>query len=166
MVRSLALILGIVAVVLVLMPRPSGETVREVDWRPIAQQAQGSATYDVLVPAGLSGDWRSTSARVDRAPGDGSVAWTVGFVTPREAYAATAQTDGDAQRYVADFTKQGAPAGTVEVAGASWQRLERRVGEEDRRSLVRELPASTVVVTGTAEWGELEQLAAALRPAA
>ncbi|WP_165865574.1 DUF4245 domain-containing protein [Vallicoccus soli] len=167
MVRSLALILGIVAVVLVLVPRPSGETVRTVDWRPVAQQAAGSATYDVLVPAGLPEDWRSTSARVDRAPGEGgSVAWTIGFVTPEDDYAATGQSDGDAAVFVEDLTKQGAATGTVEVGGATWERRERDLAGEPRRSLVRELDGSTVLVTGTASWAELEVLAGSLRPQA
>ena len=164
MVRSLLVIFAIVAAVLVLMPRPNGDTVRLVDWRPFALKAQGGAAYEVLEPSALPTGWRSTSAQVAAAPGGGSVAWTVGFVTPEDAYAALAQSDGDTRSYVADFTKQGAREGTVRVAGRAWERRSRQVGKEERRSLVRDDGDSVVLVTGTARWAELERLAGALRP--
>jgi len=161
--RSLAVVLAVVAVVVLLTPRPDPGKVRVVDWADTYRQAMASARYDVVAPRGLPSGWRATSARVDAAPGDGSAAWTVTFVTPADDYAALAQSDGDTASYVADMTKQGAADGSVRVGGQAWERRFRQLGREERRSLVRPAGRSVVLVTGTASWGELERLAGSLR---
>lgn len=162
LLRSLGVVLAVVAVVLVLTPRPN-QVVRPVDWAGTQRQAAASAAYEVWGVRSLPAGWRPTSARVGAVP-DGSVAWTMTMVSPAGDYGAVAQSDGDVEVFLADLTKDGVAEGTVDVAGRTWERRYRRLGEEPRRSLVREQDGAALVVTGTASWAELGQLAALLRP--
>ena len=167
MVISLAVVLGIVVVVISLIPKPSGQGVRVQDYRPFVTQAVLETDYPVMVPEGLGADWRSRSARVEQAPGEGSAWWSVAFTTPSGADASFSQVDGsgsDRARFVQDWTSEGAGTGTVELDGETWERRVRDNGDTQRRSLVLEQQDSVVVVVGEAPWGELEELAASLEP--
>jgi Protein of unknown function (DUF4245) len=165
MVRSLLLLLAVVAVVVVLAARPNGSPVRVVVWEQDYQLARSSADYPLLAPRSLPEGWRATSVRATPTAGEGSLAWHLGFVTPAGEYAALEQSDGDTARFVADMTRDGAPDGVEAVDGEPWQRTYRRSGEQDYRSLVRDVDAagSVVVVAGTASYAELAELAGALR---
>lgn len=176
MVRSLAVVVAVVAAMVILIPRPSGTPAREVDYTQVVTQAVVAADYPVLAPDELPSGWRATSARVAEAPGEGSAWFHLGVLTASGEYAAVEQVDGSAEdrrRFVWDMTTEGQPAGTSLVAAtagrpgpATWDRLLRVSGEQERRSLL--LPPAdpdhpTVVVTGTASWQELEQLAGTLQ---
>jgi len=51
--------------------------------------------------------------------------------------------------------------GTQEINGQLWERRLRE--DKDQRTLVRVMPDVTVVITGTADWPELAELASTLR---
>ena len=81
-------------------------------------------------------------------------------MTSTEEYAALEQSDGD-RRALLDTVAAGArPAGTVDVAGQSWRRLEG--GDPEERALVRSVDGVTTVVAGSAPWSQLETLAGSL----
>ncbi|MDP9395176.1 MAG: DUF4245 domain-containing protein [Actinomycetota bacterium] len=160
MLRSLLVVIGAVVVVLAITPRPNGEAVRVVDITPRLAEARAGAPYDVVAPTGLAARWRATSARVDRRP-DGALRWHVGFVTPSDRYAGVVQSNEPAQPFVAEQSNSGLAQGETRVAGEPWQRLYHEA--KDQRSLWRRVGDSSVVVTGTAPWPELEELAASLR---
>ena len=167
MVRSLGVVVLIAGALVLLAPRADRAPVTVVDYRPQLAVARSEAPYPVLGPAGLPADWRSTSVRLRGA--SGVTTWHIGFVTPDDEYAAVEQSDGPAAAFVRDVTGQGRPAGSVELAGQTWQRYD--PGDADQRSLVRPAvsgggspDAASVVVTGSAEWAELETLARSLRP--
>lgn len=168
MVRSLALVFAFVLAVLALDPRPEGNGLRTVDWSQSVPQAVAAANYPIAVPVGLEPGWRTTSARVTQTP-DGSAAWHIGFVTPQEEYAGVEQSDGDVDAFVKDMTRQ-ARRVIYDGAGGNWVSLQRTIGAETRRSLVLwpepggTYGKSVVIVTGTASWDELRQLAEAVRP--
>ncbi len=52
-------------------------------------------------------------------------------------------------------------AGSQQVGGVAWERRFRE--DKNQRSLVRVLPDVTLVITGTADWTELGELAARLQ---
>jgi uncharacterized protein DUF4245 len=159
MVRSLAVVLVLVAVVIFLTVRPHPRsTVHRIDYTEALAQARDQASYDVLAPTGLSRAWRATSARTDRD--DSAVTWHLGFVTPHDDYAAVEQGDGDPESFVASFAEHGKRAGRVDVGGAVWRRVDG--GDPERHALVLEGDAVTTVVAGGASWQELRTLAAAL----
>lgn len=155
--RGLLVLLVVVLAVLA-VPRRHDDAVRMVDYGRAVAQAR-AADAAVLVPTGLPQGWRPTSVRLD-ADG-GSMSWHVGFVTPRDRYASVEETDGPARRFVLRMTSAGRPLGSRQVAGTRWQ--ERLRPDKDQRSLAGERGGLTVVVTGTASFTELAQLAASLR---
>ncbi len=160
LLRSLAVVLAGVGLLVAVSPRPQGEQVRVVDVAAPLALAREAASYDVLAPAGLGEGWRPTNAAV-RAVADGRHRWQVGFVTPADAYAEVVQSDEEREDFVAAESRNGAPAGSGVIAGRRWQRLVS--ASADRRTLWRPAGRATVVVAGTASWAELAELAASLR---
>jgi hypothetical protein len=160
MVRSLVLVLAVVAVILLLNARDERPAaVRDLDFAGPLAQARQTASYDVLGPVGLGPEWRATSVRSPRE--DGGLTWHIGFVTPRGDYAGLEQTDGPPPReFIDGFAEGSRVTGDVRIAGRTWQR--REGGDPEPRALVMQGQASTVVVAGSARWAELEALAGSL----
>ena len=159
MVRSLAVVLGVVVVVLLLNARDErGATVREVGYAGPLAQARSAAPYDVVGPVGLGDDWRATSVRSPRE--DGGVVWHVGFVTPEGEYAGLEQAAASTRRFVDRFAEGADVTGEVRIEGQTWQRLEG--GDPEPRALVLRDDQATTVVAGTASFDELEELARSL----
>ena len=158
-VRSLALVLVLVGVIVAFnVARQPDPVVQRVDYPAALEEARAVATYDVLGPDPVPAGWRVTSARTERS--GGGVGWHVGLVTRTEEYAAVEQSDGD-RRALLDTVAAGArPAGTVEVAGQSWRRLEG--GDPEERALVRTADGVTTMVAGSAPWSQLQTLAGSL----
>ena len=159
MVRSLGLVLVVVAVILLLIWRPKPDQVKAVDPGPTLAQARQSAPYDVYAPEPAPQGWTATVARYEPAPPANE--WTLGFVTAAEDYAAVAQTDGDAQALLDEVAPGAEPAGSSTVNGQEYER--RASPDGSRRVLVAAVPGSTLAVGGTADWDVLERLAGSLR---
>jgi hypothetical protein len=160
MVRSLAIVLALVIVVLALTLRhnPPGKPHR-IDYRGVLAQARNVAPYDVVSPVGLPRSWTATSARTSGSAA--SFAWHLGLVTPDGDYAAVEQSDGDPQSFVTGFVGHGSRAGTATIHGQRWRRFDS--GQPEKRALVLDSDAVTTVVTGGASWTELRRLAASLQ---
>ncbi len=160
MVRSLMVVLTVVAVILLLNARDERPVVRDLDFAGPLAQARAAASYDVLAPVGLSDEWRTTSVRLPQE--DGGLTWHIGFVTPRGDYAGLEQSDGPpAGEFVDRFAEGSRATGEVRIGDRTWQRQEG--GEPEPRAMVLRTPTSTVVVAGTARWSELEELAGSLK---
>jgi len=167
MVRSLAIVLLVIGAIMLVTWRPQPDAVRVV---PIDQQlilATTQADFDVLVPVGLTDDWRSTSVRWEPTEASGiAPVWHVGYVTPTDQYlqftqvaAQASPTDIDSTSFIGEQTLAGSPGEFVTIAGEEWQRWE----SSERSSLVRATNSDVTVVSGTGEWPEIEQFAGALR---
>jgi hypothetical protein len=169
MIRSL----GLVAIVLLIWlyfshPR-SSDAIREVEWAPVAAAAAEVASYEVLAPP-VAFPWPATSARVEPQP-DGTLGWRAGFYTPDEEYAAVLQRGefpeqaaAAQQEWIEAETRNGVAGGTVTIGGREWTRMEGDPTPDERRSLVLVEDGTATVVTGSAEWAELEALATTLAP--
>jgi hypothetical protein len=160
MVRSMAVVLALIVVVLALTLRhnPPGKPHR-IDYRGVLAQARNVAPYDVVSPVGLSPSWTATSART--SGNAASFAWHLGLVTPDGDYAAVEQSDGAPESFVAQFVSGGSKAGTATIDGQRWRRIDS--GHPEKRALVLDNDAVTTVVTGGASWTELRRLAASLQ---
>jgi hypothetical protein len=167
MVRSLAIVLLVIGAIMLVTWRPQPDAVRVV---PIDQQlilATTQADFDVLVPVGLTDDWRSTSVRWEPTEASGiAPVWHVGYVTPTDQYlqftqvaAQASPTDIDSTSFIGEQTLAGSPGEFVTIAGEEWQRWE----SSERSSLVRATNSDVTVVSGTGKWPEIEQFAGALR---
>lgn len=162
MLRSLALVLAVIAVLAVSLPRHHYQRVHIVDYQHDLQVARQSASYHVFAPVGLSGRWRPTSSRVTSpgaADGGQPLRFHLGFVTPKEEYAGLEESSLADGRFVAAQTEGQRRLGAVAVAGRAWTSY----AGDGTRSLVTVVGDARVVVTGTAPLAELTQLAAALR---
>jgi hypothetical protein len=162
MVRSMAVVLAVVAAIWLLAWRPDPEPVKVVDTSQVVTLATMQAEFPVQAPAGLPTAWRATSARWEPTAESATVpVLHLGYVTPTDAYGQVTQSTARSDRYLGEQTAQGEPAGSVDIDGTTWQTYE----TGDRRSLVRDDGTVLTVVSGSAEWPELTALAASLRPA-
>ncbi len=158
MVRSLALIGGMVAVIVLLVPQSDQAVVQPVDLQGAVKAAEFAADVPVVVPE-LGEQWRVTSARRDR-PVDGQPAtWHIGYLTPSEGYAGLEVADAVDRTWVERVTSAGTEAGTQDVDGTPWRVFESQ--EPRRTSLLLEQDGRTTVVTGSAVLDELVEVAAA-----
>jgi hypothetical protein len=154
---------GLVALIWLLVVRPDGQQAPpRVDITRQAAHLRAVAPYQTYVPRGLPAGWLAISSRITGTPGDGPVAWHLGFRTARGEYAAVEESDEDPGGFVPRMANRDRPVGAQQVAGATWERYYRP--DKKQYSLARRLPGVTLVVTGTASYDELAALAAALRP--
>jgi hypothetical protein len=159
MVRSLALVLAAIGVILLITWRPGPDPVKVVDPTPPLTQARIEAGYPVVYPEALTSAWRTTSARWEVT--EASVpepAWHVGFVTPAQAFAQLRQSATADPDFIQDVVGRTQPSGEWE----GWMRYEVR----NERALVKVVDGVTIIVSGTAEWSELQELAQRLNPTA
>lgn len=160
MVRSLAVVLAMVAAIVLLTPRQNLEAVKVIDYSQQLRAARTVAPYHVYAPVGLPSGWRATSVRYQPDVA-GAATWHLGFVTPSVQYAAVEQSNGPADPFIGAMTNWSQPQGALLVGQVPWEKRYR--ADKDQRALVRVSGSMTVVVTGTASWTELTELAAALR---
>ncbi|MGN6611892.1 MAG: DUF4245 domain-containing protein [Angustibacter sp.] len=162
MVLSLAVVLGIVAVLVLMVPRVNGVTQPPVDVGLGARAAATKVEFTPAVPTGLPDGWRATSVRTTRSTAD-VITWHAGYQTPGNQYAAVEQGQDAPAAWVAQQTNHGQADGTQQVAGQTWQRY--AGGRAVQNSLVLTSGKVTTIVTGTASFDELAVLAGSLRPA-
>jgi hypothetical protein len=163
MVRSMAVVLGVVAVIVLFTLRPQPDPVKVVDAAPVVALAAAQASFPIGVPTSLPEGWRSTSARWEPTEASGEApVLHVGYVTPSDQYAQVTQSTASSDRYVAEQTGDGIATGNKDIGGTVWQTRERKA----TRSLVRSTGGVETIVSGSAPWEELAILAASLQPAA
>lgn len=163
MARSLGVVFAAVVVLLLITIRPHGQAVQIVDYRPTLQIAKIGEPFVLVAPVGLPGQWRPTSDYFDppQVTGTPGVSmWHIGFVTPANAYAGFEQTNRIAADALSAQITDPVRAGVSLVHGIAWQRWT----GGGRRALILARTPVTIVVDGTAGWGELEQLAGSLQP--
>ena len=162
MLISLAVILLAAWVIYLFIPHDEeADPVRPVSYRVELDSARRAAPYPVAAPVGLPDGWRATSVTYQH-DGPSGAAWHLGFLSPNDEYAAVEQSDAARPaKYVAEVT-QGAhkTAHTQRVNGAEWVRYDGK----KYWALVRtaEDDGATTVVTGTATFAQLGEVAAAL----
>ncbi|MFJ9696744.1 DUF4245 domain-containing protein [Kitasatospora sp. NPDC101183] len=162
MVLSMLAVGFVVGIGYVFLPHDAkGDGVRVVDYRVETSTARRAAPYPLLAPEGLPDKWRATSVSYRAAAlGEGKGnAWHLGFVTPSGQYAAVEQSDLPREAMLSDKVAGGKPDGTSEVAGRTWDRVQ----GTKARALAVQNGAGTTLLTGTASYEELAELAQALK---
>lgn len=159
MVRSLVVVLAVVAALLLVTYRPQPDPIRQVDPAPMLALARAQAGFPVLAPVGIAG-LQPTSARWEVTEASRpEPAWHIGYVTSGMEYVQVGQSASTSEAYLDDQTSGGRPTGTRSIDGQEW--LEYVAPE--RTSLVRIGPKGTTVVSGTASMAEIEAVVRALR---
>lgn len=185
LVISMVLVGAFVAFLFLMVLRPTPDPVREVDTASAAQVAAAEQAFDILVPQGLSDQWRATSARYRPGPVDGTGSWFNGYVDPDGDFVAVAQQNYDQREFLRTYLEDAEQVGARPVGDQVW--LEFRNADKGETTLVLEggladgqpgvsgesgeAPSTeqaprttTVLVTGTAPPEELAQFASRLAP--
>ncbi|MER7764418.1 DUF4245 domain-containing protein [Streptomyces sp. NPDC097619] len=158
MVRSLAVIGAIVALIYIFIPHDDeADPTRVVDYRVELITARRAAPYPVAAPAGLPADWRATSVSYQRKNSD---AWHLGFLDPGNQYVAVEQsTDPGVDKFIRAVTQRAEATEATQRAGElTWERWE----GPKYNALVRKDRGYTTVVTGTGSFEQLGTMAASL----
>jgi hypothetical protein len=165
MIRSLLpLVLGCLLVVGITALRQNPEDpVREVQTASAERTVSELASYQLLVPRGLSDDWRPTSVRTDagRASTGDPVTLQIGWYTAAGDFAEYVVSDDPEASALTDVLVDATDEGAEQVDGDTWQRLTTDRGET---ALTRTEGTARLVVTGSASDDELATLAGSLEP--
>jgi hypothetical protein len=158
MFQSLAVIMVAAGVMYLFIPHDEdANPVQAKDYRVELLTAQRAAPYPVLAPEGLGEGWKATVVSYKREQDD---AWQLGFLDPDTQYVAVHQSTAEPKHYIPDVTQQAKDSGkTQTVGGQVWQRWEGPKYD----ALVRTDGGATTVVTGTASFERLAEMAGALR---
>ncbi|WP_068927124.1 DUF4245 domain-containing protein [Planobispora rosea] len=153
-------LVGVVAFLLVAAPKGGPARVPEINYSIDAANMRRAAPYQVWTPEPVPANWVPNSSRMTHQKG--VVTWRLGFATATRKHAMLIQSDEKpAAGFASRMANSNRATGTVQIAGETWEQRFRE--DKNQRSLVRLLPDSTVVVTGTAGWDELTVLATALK---
>ncbi|WP_443045526.1 DUF4245 domain-containing protein [Streptomyces sp. NBC_00259] len=160
MIQSMAVICAFAGVMYIFVPHDdSADPTKAVDYRVELLTARRAAPYPVAAPTGLSAEWKPTSVTYKRQDAH---AWHIGFLDPDGQYIAVEQSTAPPGKYVPQVTQRATPTEqTQRVGEETWQRWEGPKYD----ALVRTDKGSTTVVTGTASYERLAQMAAALEAA-
>lgn len=163
LVFSLLATLGVVALVVLGVPRDDSSLIERIDYQAVASEAEVSLGKSVLAPQ-LPDSWWSNAARMEKQLG--LDVWYVGFVTDDNQFLAISQAFNSNPSWEADILAGNSLAGTVEISGLIWEIYPTQSpsdppGTKELAMLLRE-SASTVVIYGTAADADFEVLAQAI----
>lgn len=160
MLLSMALIGLLAGFIYLFVPHDeSKDPVKPISYDVEVATARRAAPYPVAAPQQLPEGWRATSVWY-RAESDLGTHWHLGLLDPESEYAAVEQSDHAPEEFIESVTHAAEPVGDVQrVGGQEWQRYE---GEKYDALVLREQGVTTVV-TGTAPFRQLAELAGVLR---
>lgn len=151
MVRSLAVVLGVIGLIMLLTWRPNPDPVREVDPLPQFSLASGQADFTVVVPQvqGL----RATSVRWEPTQySQEEPVWHVGYVTVGDEFLKITQSATTSEKFLNNELLGANAEGEKSISNESWMVFE----GPNLRALVNVTPEVTTVVSGTVTLPELE----------
>jgi hypothetical protein len=151
---------GAAAFVLI-APQGRDEHIPRRDYSITVANFSHDVPYQVWAPRQDPADWVPNSNRIAKGQNGAQVLY-LGYATAKREHAMFAQSD---EKPAAEFANRMANSdkavGTQEIGGQTWERRFRE--DKNQRTLVRALPDVTLVVTGTADWPELAELAGLLQ---
>lgn len=160
MVRSMAVVLAVVAALLLVTWRPDPDPVRVVDTVPITNLAVSRAEFPILVPT--LDDLRATSVRWEPTRESGDVpVWHIGYVTPQDQYLQITQSTVSEPEYLEEQTLQGEITDIVSINGSEWQTYV----AENETALVNMDNGITTVVRGTGSQADVMRAVESLEQA-
>lgn len=162
-IATVASLIAAVVLVLTVGLVDSGSRIDPVDYAAATEEAQASFGGQLVVPE-LPDTWTANYARVSTDAGQVR-SWRIGFVTPDDAFIELVQTL-DANPTWVDGEVRGAASGpVVTIGGVNWTSYDRRDVDDPGNvafALVTESGASTIVLAGTADDAEFDELAEAV----
>jgi hypothetical protein len=160
MVRSLAVVLIVVAAILLVTLRPKPDAVKPVDPATAVTLVTLQKEFAPLIPSGLPSSWVITSARFEpTAKSGGHPVFHLGYVTPSGQYAQVEESTAISAGFLDESTDHGAATGKIQIGGRTWQQW----SSDKRNSLVNVDATHSVVISGTGGADELATLASSLQ---
>jgi hypothetical protein len=148
MIRTLLVILAVVAVVYFLVPRPSRVVQPAADVGGAVAAAGSGLGFTPLVPQGLPADWVPTEAGV-RNGADGikefHIGYRVGTDVHDNAYAGVEQATSSTDHWLRVNDANGTKVGDVVIDGTTWEQLSRP--ERAYTSLLLRRPNQVILIT-------------------
>lgn len=168
MIRSLLVVLGMVAVLVAVVPRVERIQQPPVDAASVVSDAVRQSGLPFEAPVGLPDGWSPTNARY-AASTDGLPTWQAGWSTPEGGYLAIRQTKEASPAWLQAATNSGKETGTRQLAGRTWTVF---YDSTNKRTSLVDVPSGggtstslTTVVTAIAGDDEITTFTMALKPA-
>jgi hypothetical protein len=164
LVFALLASLGVVALVVLVVVRPSSIPREPIDYAAVAADAQDSVDVPLVVPD-LPEGWTANRAELVTGGADGIDSWQIGLLTPAEQYIGLVQGVRVDPRWVSEQTADAQSTDSVTIGDRVWQIYDRR-NVDDPGNLAYVMTTvegdSTVVLGGTASDAEFGVLAEAV----
>ncbi|WP_227492732.1 DUF4245 domain-containing protein [Brevibacterium sp. CFH 10365] len=119
MVIAILACLAVAVGILFLAPQPEVDSERVVDYQGIAEQSQGNAEFDLIVPQ-IPRGWTSNEASLDRMGDSEYTSWYMSFIGPDDQWVSIEQAEASAN-WAKRKTDEAAAAEKVTVGGADFQ---------------------------------------------
>lgn len=164
LVFSLLVTVGLVAAIYFLVPRADGEPNWQVDYVAQSEIASQSLGEELLVPA-MPEQWRANAAELRNASNGQVTSWYIGFITPQDKFIAFNEAFDANETWVANELKDYPASGTKNIDGQEWTVYDNRSYKDAgnvQYAMVTTLGRSTVVLYGTADDAEFDQLATSI----
>lgn len=120
LIAALLVTLGVVAVVVLAVPRGEPAAPDQIDVASVAKDVASGYDRTVIVPD-VPPDWRVNGASVT---GDADPAWTIVYVPGRTGFLRVAQAFDAGEDWESRVLKGAAPDGVVTLDGIEWTRYE------------------------------------------
>ncbi|MEO3872589.1 DUF4245 domain-containing protein [Nonomuraea sp. B12E4] len=146
---------------LLIAPQSREEHIPRLDYSITVANFGHSVPYGVWAPQRDPANWISNSNRIAEGENGAKVLY-IGYATAERQHVMFAQSNEQpAAGFASRMANSDKTVGTQQVGGATWERRYRE--DKNQRSLVRVSPEVTLVITGTADWPELAELAGTLK---
>ena len=164
LVLALVASLGVVALVVLVVVRPTEVAREPVDYATVAADSQPAVDVPLIAPV-LPDGWTANRAELVTGAPDGIGSWQIGFLTPGGQYIGFVQGIAVDPRWVSEQTAEAAATDRVTIDDREWQVYDRRdVDDPGNLAYVMTTTAgeSTIVLGGTATDDEFAVLAGAV----
>jgi hypothetical protein len=146
---------------LLVTPQSREEHIPQINYSITVANFSHSVPYQVWSPQKDPANWVPNSNKIAKGASGADVLY-LGYATAKRQHAMFVQSDEKpAAEFANRMTGIATASGTQQVGGVTWEKRFRE--DKKQHSLVRVLPDVTLVITGTADWPELAELAALLQ---
>ncbi|MFI7636561.1 DUF4245 domain-containing protein [Nonomuraea sp. NPDC049400] len=146
---------------LLITPQSREEHIPRLDYSITVANFGHSVPYGVWAPQKDPAGWIPNSNKIAKGENGAQVLY-LGYATAKRQHAMFAQSNEQpAAGFASRMANSDKAVGTQQVGGVPWEQRFRE--DKNQRSLIRVLPEVTLVITGTADWPELAELASVLQ---
>ena len=119
MIIAILACLAVVVGILFIAPQPEVDSERVVDYQGIAEQSEGNADFDLIVPQ-IPRGWSANEASLDRFNDSEYVSWYMSFIGPEDQWVSIEQAKAS-QNWAKKKTEGAVAAETLTVGGLDFQ---------------------------------------------